>query len=39
MNLLENNRVNNNNINDAVFITQKGDKTMEKSIQFGIKHY
>ncbi len=38
MNLLENNCVNNNNINDAVFVAQKGDKTMEKSIQFGVKH-
>ncbi|MCG2729774.1 MAG: hypothetical protein L6276_05760, partial [Acetobacterium sp.] len=36
--MLENNCVNNNNINDAVFVAQKGDKTMEKSIQFGVKH-
>lgn len=38
MNLLENNRVNNINIDANDFITQKRDKTMEKSIQFGVRH-
>ncbi|MBI4856463.1 MAG: chemotaxis protein [Acetobacterium woodii] len=38
MNLLENNRVNDNNSNEAVFITPKSEKTMEKSIQFGVRH-
>lgn len=38
MNLLENNRVNNINIDASDFITQKRDKTMEKSIQFGVRH-
>jgi methyl-accepting chemotaxis protein len=38
MNVLENNRVNNINIDANDFITQKRDKTMEKSIQFGVRH-
>ncbi|WP_026395676.1 methyl-accepting chemotaxis protein [Acetobacterium malicum] len=38
MNVLENNRVNNINIDANDFITQKRDKTMVKSIQFGVRH-
>lgn len=38
MNVLENKQANNISIEKSDFITQKRDKTMEKSIQFGIKH-
>lgn len=38
MNVLEKKQTNNINIAEGDFNTQKRDKTMEKSIQFGIKH-